>query len=191
MSEKTPLKPETSIEAGSETQSSGLETARETSGVEKSKAGKAEIDHLRDEIATEVTGPKLEVDKNESDQSRSEDAFTPPPSKDLRKETLKKELTHVRKNLSKPDRLGSKVIHQPLIRSISEASSKTLTRPSGLLGGGLVAFIGSGLYYYLSKHMGFTYNYLLFVLFFVAGFIVGLILELGLYSIKSKKTVKE
>lgn len=191
MSEKAPIKPETGKENSSEIQHSLSETNRQNSGMEKPKDNPARIEQLRSEIDNQTKGPKLEVDKNQSDQSRSEETFTPPPSKDLRKDTLKKELAHVRNNLSKPDRLGSKIIHQPLIRSISEASSQTLTRPSGLLGGGLVAFIGSGLYYYLSKHIGFTYNYLLFVMFFVAGFIVGLILELILYSLKSKKTVKE
>jgi len=105
----------------------------------------------------------------------------------LRKDTLNRTLTQVRKQLSLPGRAFSKVIHQPAIDAISQASSKTIARPSGLLGGSIVAFIGSSAFLWVARHYGFRYNYLLFVLFFAGGFVLGMILELLLFAFRRKK----
>jgi hypothetical protein len=71
---------------------------------------------------------------------------------------------------------------------VSGATGQTLARPSGLLGGGICALLGSLIYLYLAKHIGFNYNYLLFVLFFGGGFIIGLVIELGAYALARFRT---
>jgi hypothetical protein len=96
---------------------------------------------------------------------------------ELKNITLNRELQHIRRRLPRPERALSKVIHQPVIRAVSEGTSKTLTRPSGLLGGGIMAFIGTTAYVYFAKHIGVPYNYFFFTLFFIGGFLVGLVLE--------------
>jgi hypothetical protein len=97
---------------------------------------------------------------------------------ELKSVTLRRELQHVRRRLPKYARPFSKLVHQPVIRTVSEAAGKTVSRPSGLLGGGLLAFIGTSSYLYLAKHIGFQYNSGVFVLLFVTGFVLGLGLEL-------------
>lgn len=57
----------------------------------------------------------------------------------------------------------SKVIHQPVVRNVSEAAGKTVSRPSGLLGGSLMAFIGTSAYFYLAANQGFKYIIMLFL----------------------------
>ena len=99
-------------------------------------------------------------------------------NRDLRQITLRRELQHIRRQLPAPQRALSRVVHQPAVRVISEAAGKTISRPSGLLGGGLVALFGTTSYLYLAKHIGFSYNYFVFMALFVGGFIVGLVLEL-------------
>ena len=56
--------------------------------------------------------------------------------------SLKNELNQIRQRLPTSQRLLSKAIHQPVIRRTSDISAKTITRPYGLLGGGLLAFLG-------------------------------------------------
>jgi hypothetical protein len=90
-------------------------------------------------------------------------------------------LRQIRRQLPARQRALSRVIHQPVIRVISETVGQSISRPSGLLGGGLVAFIGSAGYWYLAKHNGATYNYFIFLVLFGGGFVVGLILELMVY----------
>jgi hypothetical protein len=144
------------------------------------------LEQARSEIAKN-TSEKDSVREKISETAKSETGeFKGPVSGDLKKISLKRELKQIRRHLPKIDQLGSKVIHQPTIKVISETSAKTITRPSGLLGGGIAAFSGSGLYYYFSRHIGVKYNYLLFVLFFVGGFAVGLLIELVIWSSKQR-----
>jgi hypothetical protein len=88
-----------------------------------------------------------------------------------------RQLSRVQRSLSSPARSLSKLIHQPAIRAVSEAAAGTVSRPSGLLGGGLIAFLGTSAYLYWAKHIGIRYNYFVWLLLFVGGFIVGLLLE--------------
>ncbi len=99
-------------------------------------------------------------------------------TRELKQITLQRELLHIRRKLPRPQRALSKVVHQPVVRAVSETAGKTVSRPSGLLGGGLVALVGTSGYLYLSHHRGFHYNYLVFLILFAGGFAVGLILEL-------------
>ncbi len=103
-------------------------------------------------------------------------------NQDLKRITLQRELTQIRRKLSKPERALSKVIHQPVVRAVSEVSSKTVSRPSGLLGGGILAFAGTTGYLLLARNQGFKYNYAVFLALFAGGFIVGLILELIVWT---------
>ena len=97
--------------------------------------------------------------------------------KTVKKLRMKQSLSQVQRELTPLERSLSKLVHQQVIRAVSEASAKTVSRPSGLLGGGLLAFLGSSAYLFMAKYIGFRYNYLVFVLLFVGGFLVGLLLE--------------
>ena len=108
-------------------------------------------------------------------------------NRELKQITLRRELQQLRRKLPLPERTLSKVIHQPIVRAISEAASKTVSRPSGLLGGSLVAFLGTSAYLYLARHIGFTYNYLVFLLLLGGGFILGLVLELFVHLATSSR----
>ncbi|MDB5170855.1 MAG: hypothetical protein JWO35_549 [Candidatus Saccharibacteria bacterium] len=99
-------------------------------------------------------------------------------NRELKNITLKRELNQIQRKLPAPKRALSKIVHQPVIRAVSETAGKTVSRPSGLLGGGLVAFLGTSGYLYLAKHLGFEYNSFVFVALFAGGFVVGLVLEL-------------
>ncbi|MDB5184241.1 MAG: hypothetical protein JWN38_49 [Candidatus Saccharibacteria bacterium] len=84
----------------------------------------------------------------------------------------------IQRQESAPARAFSKVIHQRAVRVVSNAAGKTVSRPSGLLGGGVLALLGTSLYLYFAKHYGFEYNYFVFLALFAAGFGVGLLAEL-------------
>lgn len=96
----------------------------------------------------------------------------------LKNVTLRRELKQIRSHLSMPQRVFSRLVHQPVVRTISEGTAKTVSRPTGLLGAGLMAFIGTSAYLYLARHMGFPYNSGVFLALFVGGFTLGLLLEL-------------
>ncbi len=95
-----------------------------------------------------------------------------------KKAAYKKTLGHVRRQLPKRERAFSKVIHQPVVEKLSDVGSKTVARPSGVLAGGICALLGSTFVFYMAKHYGFEYNFLVFILLLVIGFGVGLVVEL-------------
>jgi hypothetical protein len=96
-------------------------------------------------------------------------------------------IKQVRRGETRPSRALSHVIHQPLIRAVSEVSSKSVMRPSGLLGGGLAAFVGSGVYLLATKLYHFKYNYTMSLLLFVGGFCLGLVLELAVHLLTTSR----
>ena len=84
------------------------------------------------------------------------------------------------------DKQLSKVIHQPVIEEVSDKTSKTIARSSGVLGGSILAFVGSLSYLIFVKYVGITYNYTWVFIFFIIGFIVGLAIELLIRTLISK-----
>lgn len=108
-------------------------------------------------------------------------------NRELKSITLRRELQQIRRKESAPQRAISRIIHQPAIRIASEAAGKTISRPSGLLGGGLVALLGTSGYLYYAKHFGFQYNYFVFTALFIGGFAVGLVLELLVWLVTSPR----
>lgn len=100
---------------------------------------------------------------------------------------MRKSLSHVQNRLKPAEKSFSKVIHQPLIRRVSETTAQNITRPSGLLGGGLVAFIGSLIYLWLTRVANVTYNYFVFLVLFVGGFLLGVGVEWLLFFIRKQR----
>lgn len=130
----------------------------------------------------------------EAFQANQAAAAAPEPTlitKDTRAANKTRQIKQIQRQLPKPERALSKVIHQPAVRVVSEVAGNTVSRPSGLLGGGLVALIGSIGYLYMTKHIGIPYNYFVFTLLFVGGFALGLILELVVWTLTASRRRSE
>ncbi len=108
--------------------------------------------------------------------------------RELKSDAYNKTISKVRSNLAPLERSFSKLIHHKMLEPISEAGSKTVARPSGILGGGIVALIGSTVVLYMAKRYGFQYNLSIFFILLGAGFIAGLLAELGAHFLKRTKT---
>lgn len=143
-----------------------LESARKEIDTNAEKSSKP-LERMKDEVKSNAPQQTLNVNQ------------------ELKKITLRRELNHIRRKLPAGQRALSKVIHQPTVRAVSEAAGKTVSRPSGLLGGGIAALIGTSLYLYIASQAGIAYNYTVFLLMFAGGFLVGLIVELGVYAATS------
>lgn len=97
--------------------------------------------------------------------------------KELKANSYERGMERVRSNLSKPDRAFSRIVHAKAIDDASNFAAKTVARPSGFLGGAMLALLGSVVLTYLTRHYGFSYNYLFLVILFVGGFFAGLLIE--------------
>lgn len=95
----------------------------------------------------------------------------------MKRVSLNNELKMIQSKLPTGQRLLSQAIHRTTIRRVSDISSRTITRPVGLLGGGILAFCGSLIYLLFSKYVGLKYNYLIFILLFVLGYALATAIE--------------
>jgi hypothetical protein len=121
------------------------------------------------------------LERLEAAEAATQPAAPQTINRELKAITLRRELQHIRRKLPTGDRVLSRIVHQPAIRVVSEAAGKTISRPSGLLGGGLVAFLGTGSYYWLARHMGYRYNSTVSFLLFFGGFALGVGIELAVH----------
>jgi hypothetical protein len=153
---------------------------------EKTAEAAIEHDHNLDKIQASIhekaiSGKDITIERHQTD--------TQPVlglQRELKSAAYQKTLLKVQTKLNPAERSLSKVIHQPFIESASDIGSKSVARPSGILGGGVVALIGSGLLLYMAKHYGFEYNYFVFIALFLAGFFVGLGIELLVKAVRRK-----
>jgi flagellar biosynthesis GTPase FlhF len=106
-------------------------------------------------------------------------------NRELKEIAYQRILTRARRHMRPYSRAMSHIIHQPAIDSISEVSSKTIGRPSGILGGGIVALVGTTAYYYISKHYGYNYNSFIFLTLMACGFVLGWTLEIAYKLLKA------
>ncbi len=149
----------------------------------KAEAGSDKLEELRETVS--------ETAKQSSETSVSNpaemDVQNYGSQRELKAEAYKRVMGQVRRHLKRPARSFSKLVHSPAVDSISNVSAKTIARPSGLLGGSILAFLGSVVLLYSAKHYGFKYNYGFFLICFVTGFLVGALIELLLWFTWSKR----
>lgn len=188
MSERAPYTPEQASESLANDPEHLIQTAEQNHETEAQlhKAAEQAAEAARAEISEQAAevDPVAKIEEQES--QAAETARPSHVNSELKSITLRRELQQIRRSLPTGDRAFSKVIHQPVVRVVSEAASASISRPSGLLGGGLMAFIGSLGYLYITKHVGMQYNYFVFTVLFVLGFAVGLVLELIVWGLTSR-----
>lgn len=151
-----------------------VETEQRAESKEQSQPNSIEtIRQKIEESATKASEVKVDREKTEADVNHPLNA-----NRELKSEALRRTLNRTRKHLSKPQRTLSKVVHQPVIDSVSKLGAQTIARPTGLLTGSILALGGSSYLLYSAKHYGYEYNYLAVLLLFAGGYVAGLVIEL-------------
>lgn len=156
-------------------------TERELTKNEKEHGSTEQLEKLQQLVE------KKAVSKSEFTRSDTEIQSQHPVliRKDIKEVQFHRTMTRVRKKLSAPSRIFSKVIHTSTIDKSSEFIGKTVARPSGLLAGAVLAFIGTSALLWITRYYGYEYNYLLVIVLFIAGMAIGLLAE-GLWRLLRK-----
>lgn len=141
---------------------------------------KKNLENIRSQIEQESTNKKDEAEKILRSEETEKDDRSAYVGKDLLEESYRRTLRRTRHKLSPQMRTFSKVVHNPVVESVSEVLDKTVARPSGVLAGGVFALVGSSTLLWIARHYGYEYNFLVFALLFAAGFFIGLLVELVL-----------
>ncbi|CAN5659269.1 hypothetical protein BH23PAT2_BH23PAT2_07060 [soil metagenome] len=132
---------------------------------------------------TAISGHETIADMSESTRQTQSYASRA----DLKRDAYGRIVRDIQSRLSTPEKTLSRFVHKPIVEAVSEVTSKTIARPTGIATGGSIALLGMMLTLFLAYRYGFTYNYLLFGLLFVGGYIAGTIIELVATYIKRLK----
>lgn len=154
----------------------------------KAQAEHAERDNraLLQEVEKHATEAKHNAINSHTSEQRDDTAL-PGVQQSMKDRTYKREVSKIQSKLAPASRRFSKLVHNKTVESISNVGAKTVARPSGVLGGSIVAFLGSLVTYYMARHYGFRYNYLMMVILFAAGFAAGAVIELFVWSFTRKR----
>lgn len=168
-----------------------VESAREQlDEIRKELENKAEKSPDQKPDTTELAKRAEQYAISGKEFSRSEQADTRHHpvlvNKQLKDIAYSRTMTRVRKNLSAPSRVLSKAVHSRVLDKPSELASKTVARPSSMLGGAFFAAVGTSALLWITKHYGYEYNYLFVVFLFAGGMIAGLLIEVALKSLKKR-----
>lgn len=107
--------------------------------------------------------------------------------KQLKADSYKRTLSHLRAKLNPTEKVLSKHIHSKRAEKIDAVASQTVARPWGILAGGLCAFVGSLIVLIFANHLGFRYNFTVFLVLFFGGYAAGTILEMAGKLISKKR----
>lgn len=157
------------------------ETQAERARHEKSQENLAKIQEMAKAHAQEA-----EPQSQETAETVHADSL-PGIQHTLKQTAYERVLSKTRQKLPKPAQTFSKVVHNETVEKVSAVGASTVSRPSGVLGGSICAFIGSLIVLYMSKHYGFRYNYLLLFVLFVGGFMIGSVVELSIWLVHGRK----
>lgn len=155
----------------------------------KHQAEKAERQHRNieqlKERAESIAKSRKEVTAAEKGEKKHEPVIG--MQRELKSQAYKETMRKVRRHLSPANRSFSKFIHQPAVDAVSEFSAKTVARPSAILGGGIVALLGSGFILFMAKYYGFRYNFFVYIGLLAVGFVAGVLIELLVRAVHRSK----
>lgn len=173
------------VESGHEQQPDLHEAAKHNLERLKEEAEGVEHDHSIDKIHESIhkqARSAEDIAVGEHDQDSNQPVLG--MQRELKADAYNRTIQKIRSNLNPAEQAMSKVIHHRVIEPVSEFSSKTVARPSGILGSGIVALVGSSVVLYMAKHYGFKYNFTTFLVLLAGGFAVGLLVELLLHALR-------
>lgn len=157
---------------------------RELTKHEKEHGTKEHVEKLSKHVETKaISGKELSQGEREAGHGHHPALV----NKHLKEMAFSRALTRARKKLSVPSRAFSKFAHIPAVDKASEAIGKTIARPAGMLWGSVLAFIGASALLWITKHYGYEYNYLMLIVLFGGGLILGNVAEFAWRAVKATR----
>jgi hypothetical protein len=151
---------------------------KELTHAEKSHGKKEHVEHLTKKVEQQAIS-REKIAHTEKEQPKQHPVIA---NKQLKDMAFIRAMTRVRKKLPAPSRAFSKIAHNSAVDRISETTGKTIARPSGLIAGSFIAFVGTSALLWITRYYGYEYNYLVALLLFAGGMMLGLLGE-GLYKL--------
>lgn len=127
----------------------------------------------------EALGKALEEKQyNTHEQSEAGPAEPMVASSAKLKQSFNKTIGRVQAGLPLPQRIFSKVIHNPVIEKTSDIVGSTVARPDAVLSGSLTAFVLTAALYFTARYFGFALSGSETIATFIIGWLLGLLFDL-------------
>lgn len=139
------------------------------------------IEHIRSSIEHESNKTEAHKESQPIHENQPSHHYI---TKKIKAEQYQKTLKHIQVMLPKRQQKFSVFIHQPAVERASEVGAKTLARPSGIIGGALLALMGSLTVILIARRIGFEVPNSIFAVLFIIGFALGIIIELSINLFK-------
>jgi pyruvate dehydrogenase complex dehydrogenase (E1) component len=146
---------------------------------EKAEAGRESLEVLQEKVE-KAAKSREQTAIDQAENKASESAV--PIGKNLKDNAYKQSLRSAQRQMKPAQRRFSKFIHKRGVEAVSNVSSATVARPSGLLVGGLFSVISSLVILYICRHYGYEYNFFVGLASFAGGFLLGVFVE-GVYRL--------
>lgn len=157
------------------------ETGRKNIESHLDAAEKAHHERQSEREATEKAALLArEADKKREEEKRTQtktERHRGAPSKKQLRESYSAEMKGVRAEMGAPDRLFSKLIHNPAIEKTADVIGSTLARPNAMLSGSIAAFISITVLYFVAHHYGYQLSGFETIGAFIAGWIGGVLYD--------------
>lgn len=146
------------------------------------------IERIRSAIEQEAQSPEAVIDmpKDNVEPHSNHHYIT----KKIKATQYKQTIKELQSSLTPGQKRFSTIIHRPIIERASEIGAQTIARPTGIIGGALVALIGSAVIMYIARHIGFEVPQTIFIVLFVTGFLGGVITEALIRLLKRRAKSK-
>lgn len=184
MSEKQPAAPERESshenhELGKDQLEKAAERLKERAEKEAEKDRTHEKHEARKSAEHEAISGKEHAPGGSEKKSKKE-----PVHRSHKQMTYKATMRRVEGRLPAYQRGFSRFVNNDRVDKVSNVASKTVARPSGLLGGGVVAFVALLVVTFYASRYGWEVSGSEFVIFVAVGWVLGLIAELVLKLVR-------
>ncbi len=146
---------------------------------EKHKQEK-QAEHARHSAEKEAISGKEHAPKHAEKKRQS-------APKHVKKQNYKLTMNRVEAKLPAYQRAFSRVVRNDAVDAVSNVAAKTVARPSGILGGGIMAFIGMTVTLYFARQVGFTLSGSEFIALTFGGYLLGVLIEVVYKEFRSLK----
>lgn len=146
---------------------------------------------LAERARLEALDNAISVEAGGAEKNKPRDAYRPrqrqKATKRQRNESFKRQMKDVRRDMSLPSVMFSKVVHNPVVEKASDVVGSTVARPNALLAGSFCAFALTLGVYVVAKTIGYQLSGFETIGAFFVGWLIGIIYDYLRIIITGKK----
>jgi hypothetical protein len=167
----------------------------EKAAAERAKELREQAEHKQEHIETTAEHEARETAEHEA---RSVEDYRPAAQEGKkeahsftgeynRDKSYKETMHHIERELSGPERVFSKIIHNKTVETVSDTIGSTVARPNAMLAGSVCAFILVLALYLIARYQGFSLTGFETIGAFIVGWIVGVLIDFFRVMISGKR----